>query len=139
MNVITWLLGAVLFLLGGFHIYWIFGGRIGALAAIPSKDSELLFRPTKAATAIIAVALFFSGYIALGLGQVVNLTILPEWMFIVGGWIIGLVFIIRAIGDFHWVGFFKKKRGTLFAHWDTLLYSPLCLLIGLFWIILLIK
>ncbi len=33
-------------------------------------------------------------------------------------------------GDFKWVGFFKRKKGTVFAKWDTVLYSPLCFLLG---------
>jgi hypothetical protein len=43
----------------------------------------------------------------------------------------GSVFVLRAIGEFRLVGFFKSVRGTPFAHWDTWLYSPLSLLIGL--------
>jgi hypothetical protein len=33
----------------------------------------------------------------------------------------------RAIGEFKYVGFFKRVRGSRFARRDTLLYSPLCL------------
>lgn len=139
MNVMAWMLGTILFLLGGLHIYWIVGGKFGALAAIPSNGSELLFKPKKAGTAFVAGALIFSGYIALALGEVVHTFILAEWMVSTGGWIIALVFFIRTIGDFHWVGFFKKKKGTLFAHWDTRLYSPLCLFIAILWVTLLMR
>jgi hypothetical protein len=38
---------------------------------------------------------------------------------------------VRAIGDFNYVGFFKRRRGTRFAHLDTRLYSPLALGLGL--------
>lgn len=64
---------------------------------------------------------------------------LPEWMVSTGGWMIALVFFIRTIGDFHWVGICKKKKGTLFAHWDTRLYSPLCLFIAILWVTLLMR
>ena len=37
----------------------------------------------------------------------------------------------RAIGDFKYVGFFKRVRGSKFARMDTLVYSPLCLLLAL--------
>ncbi|MGR6127766.1 DUF3995 domain-containing protein [Paenibacillus sp. SER-28] len=44
--------------------------------------------------------------------------------------LLSCVFILRSIGDFKWVGFFKRKKGTVFAKWDTVLYSPLCFLLG---------
>jgi glyoxylase-like metal-dependent hydrolase (beta-lactamase superfamily II) len=37
----------------------------------------------------------------------------------------------RAVGDFRYVGFFKKVRGSRFARMDTFLYSPLCLMLSL--------
>jgi hypothetical protein len=33
---------------------------------------------------------------------------------------------LRAIGDFRYVGFFKRIRDSKFARLDTLAYSPLC-------------
>jgi hypothetical protein len=40
---------------------------------------------------------------------------------------LALGLLARAMGDFNYVGFFKRVRGTRFARMDTLLYSPLCL------------
>jgi hypothetical protein len=34
-------------------------------------------------------------------------------------------FALRALGEFHYLGFFKGVRGTPFAHYDTWFYSPL--------------
>ena len=39
---------------------------------------------------------------------------------------VGVVFALRALGEFKWVGFFKSVRDTRFARLDTWLYSPLC-------------
>ena len=39
--------------------------------------------------------------------------------------------MMRAIGDFKLVGFFKAARGSAFARRDTLLYSPVCLTLAL--------
>jgi hypothetical protein len=36
------------------------------------------------------------------------------------------------MGEFNYVGFFKKVKDTEFAKWDTKLFSPLCLLISSF-------
>ena len=45
--------------------------------------------------------------------------------------VLGAVFVLRAIGEFRTLGFFKTITGTDFAFWDTWLYTPLCLMIGL--------
>ncbi len=52
-------------------------------------------------------------------------------LFDVGVWGLGLVFLLRAVGNLRTFGFFKIVKGTPFADWDTWLYSPLCLLLAL--------
>jgi hypothetical protein len=52
---------------------------------------------------------------------------LPRGLFRLGMRSISLMFLLRAIGDFRTVGFWKSITDTPFAHWDTRLYSPLCL------------
>ena len=47
------------------------------------------------------------------------------------GWIISILFFIRAIGDFKYVGFFKKVKQTTFGEMDTTYFSPLCLVISM--------
>lgn len=39
--------------------------------------------------------------------------------------------LLRSIGDFRYVGFFKRARGSRFAELDTRFYSPLCLPLAL--------
>ncbi|MBW5447651.1 DUF3995 domain-containing protein [Cohnella sp. CFH 77786] len=131
VNVISWIVGAILFLISGIHLYWMAGGRKGALAAIPSAGSEPVFLPTKIATGIVAGALALSGWFVLELGEAIERLLFPDWLLTYGGWTLAGVFLIRTVGDFRWVGFFKKRKGTLFAKWDTVLYSPLCLFLGL--------
>ena len=55
----------------------------------------------------------------------------PAWLGTVGPAAVGIVLLARAVGDFRYVGFFKRIHGTGFAIMDTRLYSPLCLLLGL--------
>jgi hypothetical protein len=43
---------------------------------------------------------------------------------------VAAVFVLRAIGEFRHVGFFKRNRGSRFARLDSWLYSPLCVLIA---------
>jgi len=41
------------------------------------------------------------------------------------------IFLLRAIGDFNYVGFFKKIKDTNFGKMDSKYYSPLCLVIAI--------
>jgi hypothetical protein len=66
---------------------------------------------------------------------------LPVWLDILrkyGIWAIIVIFLVRAIGDFRYVGFFKKYRNTKFGKNDTKYYSPLCLLIGILGIMIIV-
>ena len=46
-------------------------------------------------------------------------------------YVLALVFALRAIGDFRYVGFFKSLGDDPFRAWDTWLFSPLCLVVAL--------
>jgi hypothetical protein len=54
---------------------------------------------------------------------------IPSWA-TYGYWFIPSVFILRAIGEFNYVGFFKKIKHTEFAKADSKIFSPLSLGIG---------
>jgi hypothetical protein len=47
-----------------------------------------------------------------------------------GAWTLSAIFALRAVGDFHWIGFFKTVRDTAFGTLDSWVYSPLCLLLA---------
>ena len=48
-----------------------------------------------------------------------------------GLWVVAATLALRSIGDFKYVGFFKRQGDTRFAHLDTRMYSPLALCLGL--------
>ncbi len=131
ITVMTWAISIIFMLLSMFHWYWMVGGTKGAQAAIPSDGSTMLFRPSKLATGTVAGLLLLAAWFVLELGGAVDPMVFPDWLLVYGGWILSVVFILRAIGDFRWVGFLKRHRGTVFAKWDTMLHSPLCLVIGI--------
>ena len=108
---------AVFALLAMLHFYWAVGGQTGKIAAIPEHDGIPVFRPSRAGTAGVGLVLLGAAAIVL-----MHLEVL-----LAGG---AAVLMLRAIGDFRLVGFFKRVRGTAFARADTLLYSPLCLALG---------
>ncbi|CAM4465584.1 DUF3995 domain-containing protein [Paenibacillus tarimensis] len=127
----TWIVSSILIVLSGVHVYWMLGGRKGVRAAIPSDNGGRRFHPSKAATGVVALALASSGWFTLELGRMFHSSLFPGWLLVYGGWGLSLVFILRAVGDFRWMGFFKTRKGTLFAEWDSILFTPLCLFLGL--------
>ncbi|MEO7292665.1 MAG: DUF3995 domain-containing protein [Ginsengibacter sp.] len=122
--------------LSSIHIYWGLGGKWSNDAAIPTKaNNKKIFRPSAFSTFIVALGLLSFGLFILIKAEVLNFKI-PFWLDKFGLWIIASIFIIRAIGEFNYVGFFKKIKHTQFGRNDTKYYSPLCLIIGILNIII---
>lgn len=131
-------LSLILFLtfltLSGFHFYWLFGGTWGLKSVIPSKGSEPnLIAIPQFATLIVAMGLLLFGLLYLqksglkGVSISIDFDLLTNY----GYWIIPAIFTIRALGEFKYVGFFKKVKHTQFAKADTKIFAPLCLGIGI--------
>ena len=125
------LLVALIFaVLGLLHFYWAAGGSFGGRAAVPSIGGEKVFRPSAFASITVGLMLLLGTYAFLG--RVGYLTFgFPAWLFRAGTVAISLLFLLRSIGEFRYVGFFKSIGDSSFAAWDTYLYSPLCLFIAI--------
>lgn len=122
-------LGAVVL----FHLYWAAGGRRGAKLVIPTdpqQDGRPLFQPSALGTLVVAGFLAAVAGLALLVRSGQALVISADVARIALG-LCGALFVLRAIGDFRWVGFFKSVRGTPFARWDDWLFSPFILVVGL--------
>ena len=131
-------LAFIFLVLGLMHIYWAFGGKGASEAVIPSVDGKLVFNPSTFLTLLVALALFIAMLIILGQIGFLGLFV-PKIIFYYGTLFISLIFFLRSIGEFRLVGFFKKIKNTKFAYWDTILFSPLCLLISIIAFLLLFK
>lgn len=126
MTLLTLAVSIILFGIAALHLYWAAGGRRGVGSAVPEVDGRPLFEPSPAATIAVAVALSVAGALVLAQGGIVALPLSPgvlRWTTVA----LSAVFLARAAGDLHYVGFLKRVRDTRFARADTLLYSPLCL------------
>ncbi len=113
--------------IGILHVFWAFGGNWGIHAVLPtSEDSKLaVLRPGMLGTLFVALLCFFASVLLLvqiDLFTVIKPSPLTKWLCIAGG----IVFLLRAIGEGKYVGFFKKVKHTRFAKQDTAFYSPLC-------------
>ena len=121
----------ILFLIASVHIYWALGGKMASLAVLPQSSSgKLVFMPSSSITFIVAISFYMMSLIfghAAGFFQVSILKNNQNTILV----FLAIVFLIRAIGDFKYVGYTKKINGTPFSINDTKYYSPLCLLISI--------
>ncbi len=119
----------VLSLLAMIHVYWALGGPLGKSGTIPTRDGSQLFTPTRFTTFLVAFGLFVMS--ALNAAKIGWIAASEISKFVRAGlWLTAAIFLLRAVGDFRYVGFFKRHRESRFAKFDTLLYSPLCLLLA---------
>lgn len=118
------------------HLYWVFGGRLGLDSVIPTVHDRPLLNPGKIAAFIVAIAMCGFSFIAYLL-QFHDLSSASYSIYILSiGWMLSFIFVLRAIGEFNVVGFFKKVKDSKFAKYDTMLYSPLSLFIGLYFVLI---
>jgi hypothetical protein len=127
---IALLVSATFACLSGLHVYWACGGRQGIKAAIPELDGRPLFRPGIAGTLMVALLLAVAGMLVLERAAV-GPGIVPPTISLWGTWAVATALVGRAVGEFNYVGLFKRTRATAFARLDTRLYSPLALALGL--------
>ena len=115
----------ILIALAGLHGYWALGGQRGFALALPAAaDGRLLLRPSAGLTAAVAGGLLAMGslnaaYLALGPGAA------PGALRLAMG-ALALLFALRAVGDFRYVGLSKRVHDTTFARLDSRYYTPLC-------------
>jgi hypothetical protein len=125
----SWCVAIVFMSLSGLHVFWAFGGKWGVAATVPEVAGRVAFSSSRGATLTVSGALLLAGFIVALQGGILNPPPFP-WLLRAASFVLGSVFVVRAIGDFRLAGFFKTVKGTAFAHYDTVLYSPLCLAIG---------
>ena len=117
---------ATLIVLALIHLYWAVGGAVGRMAAVPMRaNGTPVIRPGPAATLAVAV-----GLAGVAIAVLVRVQLIPEVgppaLYRWGARAAGVAFALRVIGEFRYVGLFKRVRGTRFARWDGALYTPLC-------------
>lgn len=115
--------------LAALHAYWAAGGRAGSGVAIPRQGGGAMFVPSPLATLAVAMALLAAAaVVAASVGWLGRRgpTRIGRWLTAV----LAAVFLLRAVGDFRYVGVFKSMGEDPFRSWDTWLFSPLCAVIA---------
>ncbi|KAA0547114.1 DUF3995 domain-containing protein [Bacillus sp. BGMRC 2118] len=118
-------------MIGMLHMYWAFGGKWGVNSVLPTDDdrTQPVLQPRMGGTLFIGLLCFFASvllFVQLDMITTIQSSPLSKWLCVAGG----IVFLLRAIGEGKYVGFFKKIKHTTFAKQDTTLYSPLCVWIS---------
>ena len=120
----------IFFALSVLHFYWAFGGELWLNEVLPTNTNGTnRLNPSMTAALIVAFGLMF-----LALITAANQGLFDEYLkrtyFRYCALIISIIFCLRAIGEFKFVGFFKTINATKFAVNDTQIFSPLCLFIA---------
>ena len=121
----------VLSVLAALHFYWAAGGARGRVAAVPEHEGRPLFSPGPVACVTVGVSLLFAALLVCWTARLWAPAVIPLRLARLGTGVLAAALLLRAVGDRKYVGFFKRVRGTAFARWDSRLYAPLCLLLGL--------
>lgn len=119
------------------HFYWALGGKKGIAVVVPvDQNNKKMLKPTPLASVVVACGLLFLAFLQVILTGRIELNSLIG-MHLDGKYYImiqcffAIIFILRSIGDFNSVGFFKKITHSKFARLDTMYFSPLSLMIGI--------
>ncbi len=125
--VLSTLESAILIALSLIHFNWAFGGKWGFDKALPTNENgKRVLNPKKIDSAIVGLGLLVFGIYYLIRTRLIFIDI-PLWILNYLGWFIVVIFTARAIGDFRYVGFFKRIKNTEFGKLDSQYFSPLCL------------
>jgi hypothetical protein len=135
MPVFAFLALTIIAFAAGFHFHWAFGGRRGFGVSLPQRpDGEPVLRHLlhwwRPAALVVALGLVLLGALVTAKALRLDHGIHPAWVDL-ALLATGIAFVARAIVPNPYVGFFKGLRSTRWARYDTRLYSPLFLILGL--------
>jgi len=129
--IISIILSIIFFTIALIHFNWALGSEWAFDVLLPLKDDgSRLFTPRQIESFVVGVGLMLFCIYYLLLAGILSIHV-PEVILKYAGWIIPSIFLIRAIGDFNYCGFFKRKKNSKFAKMDTNFFSPLCLMLSI--------
>jgi len=117
------------------HFYWAFGGTWAIEYTLPDKFKDLYLQEENKLKIFISTIVVGLGLLAFSLITAANsidfTALFPQRWTIVLTRIIGVIFLLRAIGDFNLFGIFKQSSISKFAQKDSQIFVPLCLYLGI--------
>jgi hypothetical protein len=111
------------------HACWALGGKFGAAAAVPSVDGRFAFQPGRVVIACVAALIAGCSVLLYAWTGVLQVPLPHAPLRVaVGG--LGVVMLVRAVGDFRYFGLFRAVRKSPFARMDRWVYTPFCIAAG---------
>ena len=129
MNLLAMIVAAVFAGIALWHFRMAMQPMTGESSAVPSVDGKPLFVPSRKSTVIVGIVLTLFAALVAATGGIFTVG-LPPVLLVWLSYALALGLLARAVGDFKYLGFFKRVRGSAFARLDSLVYSPLCLLLA---------
>ncbi|SNZ00263.1 DUF3995 domain-containing protein [Flagellimonas pacifica] len=127
MDVLAILISIILIILAILHFFWALFGIKNPETVVPTEiGSNHVKTPNKIMAVLVGLILL--GFAFVFINRIIDYVDFEWLQYVSIG--IGIIFIIRAFGDFKYVGFFKTAKNSKFSALDTRYYSPLCLLMG---------
>ncbi|SHG17899.1 DUF3995 domain-containing protein [Flagellimonas flava] len=127
MDVLAILISIILIVLAILHFFWALYGIKEPEAVVPTPiGSNQVKTPNKIMAALVGIILL--GFAFVFINKIIHYLDYSWLRYVAIG--VGVIFIVRAFGDFKYVGFFKTAKNSKFSALDTRYYSPLCLLMG---------
>lgn len=131
--------GAILKILSILHFHWALGGSYGFDKSLPTNEKgERVLNPKRLDSAVVGIGLLKFAFVFMIKSNLIQI-LLPSIIMDYALWLIVIIFLLRAIGDFKYVGFFKKIRNTEFSKMDSKFYAPVCLLLSALGLIIELK
>lgn len=126
---LAYALAAVFVLLALWHFGMAVRPSSGKGGAVPSVDGKALFKPSRLATIGVGVVLLLFAALMGATGGLLRTGLHP--LLLAGlSYALAAGLLARGIGDFKYLGLFKRVRGSRFATLDSVVYSPLCVLLA---------
>ena len=116
-------------LLALWHFFMAVTPKKGRSGVVPSNAGKPLFLPSVKATIAVAVSMLLFAGLVLATAGLIGVG-LSEPVLSCFSYALAFGLLVRGVGDFKYVGLFKRVRESRFACLDTLIYSPLCLLLA---------
>ena len=121
--------------LWGLKIWWPIRAEPAlARAVVGARDIQTM--PPPAPSFAVAFALLLAAFWALALSGRISLAFAPDWLVSAGGISLAAIFLLRGLAGYtpFWARLCPEQP---FRRLDRLIYSPLCLLLGLGFLVLL--
>ncbi len=129
----------ILLIISLLHFYWMLGGAWGFKQALPTTaEGKFIFQPKTFECGVVAIGLLGMSFYTLIYADILPFE-LPFFVEKYTIWLLASIFMLRAVGDFRFVGFTKSIKTTEFAQLDTQFYAPLCLYLSIGFILIGLK